>query len=190
MNFIIESMYVGFVTYSIIYIIVALFKKRKNVVFNEKVDQTATLLIRYTGILYFILFFGSIILYQLGIDMNLGVVSNLDRLNGPYWLAYWIFLFFYVAVDQFLWIKRIRKSIWFRLVLIISISIALSFEKVVIIVTSIHRDSFMGSTKYSLGWLKLFISVDNILMWSFKFLIFGLGVFLLHLVLRKSKKLS
>lgn len=80
-----------------------------------------------------------------------------NRMQGPYWWAYWSMMTCNVISPQLFWIKKIRTSIVATFVLSIIVNIGMWFERFVIIVTSLHRDYLPSSwsmfypTMYDIG---------------------------------------
>lgn len=64
----------------------------------------------------------------------------LNRATGPYAWAYWIMMGCNVFSPQFMWFKRLRRSIMFSFVISIVVNIGMWFERFVIIATSLTRD--------------------------------------------------
>jgi len=69
----------------------------------------------------------------------------LNRALGPYAWAYWIMLACNVVLPQLFWFRRIRRSPWLMLPLVIAVNVGMWFERFVIIVTSLHRDFLPSS---------------------------------------------
>jgi Ni/Fe-hydrogenase subunit HybB-like protein len=68
-----------------------------------------------------------------------------NRMQGPYWWAYWSMMTCNVISPQLFWVKKIRTSIVATFVLSIIVNIGMWFERFVIIVTSLHRDYLPSS---------------------------------------------
>jgi len=66
--------------------------------------------------------------------------DQMPRLTGPYWSVYFIIAITFGALPQLLWIRKVRESKAARVVLACLFEIVLNFEKMVIIITSFHRD--------------------------------------------------
>ncbi len=71
-----------------------------------------------------------------------------NRAFGPYWWAYWTMVSCNVISPQFFWFKKLRTSIPVMFVLCIFVNIGMWFERFVITVTSLHRDSLPSSWAY------------------------------------------
>jgi Ni/Fe-hydrogenase subunit HybB-like protein len=69
----------------------------------------------------------------------------LNRLTGPYFLAYWSLIFCNVAIPQLLWLKRVRMNVPLLFIISIVVNVGMWLERFVIIVTSLHRDFLPSS---------------------------------------------
>ncbi len=69
----------------------------------------------------------------------------LNRLTGPYAMAYSSLLFCNVVVPQALWLKRVRTSVAALFVIALIVNVGMWLERFVIIVTSLHRDFLPSS---------------------------------------------
>jgi molybdopterin-containing oxidoreductase family membrane subunit len=69
----------------------------------------------------------------------------INRMTGPYALAYWSLIFCNIAAPQALWFKRVRTSVPVLFVISIVVNIGMWLERFVIIVTSLHRDFLPSS---------------------------------------------
>ena len=69
----------------------------------------------------------------------------INRMTGPYQWAYWIMIICNVGSAQLLWIRKLRRSLFFTFFISIVINIGMWFERFVIIVTSLHRDFLPSS---------------------------------------------
>ncbi len=80
-----------------------------------------------------------------------------NRMQGPYWWAYWSMMTCNVISPQLFWFKKIRTSIVATFVLSIIVNIGMWFERFVIIVTSLHREyipsgwTMFHPTMYDIG---------------------------------------
>ncbi len=72
----------------------------------------------------------------------------INRAFGPYAWAYWIMVSCNVIIPQLFWIKKIRRTIPFMLVIVILVNVGMWFERFVITVTSLHRDFLPSSWGY------------------------------------------
>jgi molybdopterin-containing oxidoreductase family membrane subunit len=69
----------------------------------------------------------------------------LNRLTGPYFLAYWSLILCNVAIPQLLWLKRVRMNVPMLFIISIIVNVGMWLERFVIIVTSLHRDFLPSS---------------------------------------------
>ncbi|MBA4144580.1 MAG: hydrogenase [Cytophaga sp.] len=80
-----------------------------------------------------------------------------NRMQGPYWWAYWSMMTCNVISPQLFWFKKIRTSIVSTFILSIIVNIGMWFERFVIIVTSLHREylpsgwTMFHPTMYDIG---------------------------------------
>jgi len=68
-----------------------------------------------------------------------------NRLQGPYAVAYWGLLASNIVIPQLLWSRRIRHNVLVLWVLSIVINIGMWLERFVIVVLSLHRDFLPSS---------------------------------------------
>ncbi len=97
------------------------------------------------------IFFG--IIYLIGFIWDL---PGSDRLFGKYWIGVWSNPFTYFFLTQLLWFERIRINKLIRALIALWTLFVLLFEKVVIIMTSLHRDYVNPAGNL---WLDFFISL-------------------------------
>ena len=69
----------------------------------------------------------------------------INRLTGPYAMAYWTLILCNIVVPQVLWFKKVRTSVVSLFVISIIVNIGMWLERFVIIVTSLHRDFLPSS---------------------------------------------
>lgn len=72
----------------------------------------------------------------------------INRAFGPYAWAYWIMVSCNVIFPQFFWVKKLRRSVPFMLIVAIFVNVGMWFERFVITVTSLHRDFLPSSWAY------------------------------------------
>ena len=68
-----------------------------------------------------------------------------NRMFGPYWHTWQLMMFFNCVVPQLFWSKKIRRSPWLAMFIVIWPSIGMWLERFIIIVCSIHRDFLPSS---------------------------------------------
>lgn len=64
----------------------------------------------------------------------------INRAKGPYAWAYWLMLFFNCIFPLILFYKPLGKNIYFVFLVSILMNLGFFMERIVIIVTSVHRD--------------------------------------------------
>ncbi|MFO0878862.1 MAG: NrfD/PsrC family molybdoenzyme membrane anchor subunit [Gemmataceae bacterium] len=96
---------------------------------------------------------GLVVAYGYGVEAFMAWYSNntyekalmMNRLQGPYWVFYYMLIVCNVIAPQFLWIKAVRFSPWFLFVLSLIINAGMWLERYVIIVVSLSRDYLPSS---------------------------------------------
>jgi Ni/Fe-hydrogenase subunit HybB-like protein len=95
-----------------------------------------------------------------------------NRMQGPYWWAYWSMMTCNVISPQLFWFKKIRTSIAATFIISIIVNIGMWFERFVIIVTSLHRD-FLPSS-----WAMFYPTIYDMGVYLFTFGLFFTAFFL------------
>lgn len=173
---IIDSIFFGFAAYSLAFVLLN-FHISFNFKLGENLDHSATLLFRIAGMIYLIIW---IIIFNIAITDDEHRLVN--RMFGPYWYGFWMYPVTNLGVSQLFWIRKIRNSKAYRIIFSIALLFVMSYEKIVIIVTSLHRD-FLPGNLVSFG-----LTNNMFLNWLVKIGIFGLALFLTDLLVTKRKK--
>ena len=98
----------------------------------------------------------------------------LNRATGPYAWAYWAMMTCNVFSPQFMWFKKLRRSIMFSFIISIVVNIGMWFERFVIIVTSLHRDYLPSSwTMFSPTFVDIGIFIGTIGFFFVLFLLYA-----------------
>ena len=138
---------VGFCYWSITY---AIWSKHQ---FVRNGDVVVTMLVRIGELIYMINFISSFTnAYFSGSEyFGYGVIN---RGTGPYWRAFWIMLLIPLISTQLMWIKKCRTNKYIRISIGLILLISVSMERLVILITSYHRDYIPGnwSMKYPFAW--------------------------------------
>lgn len=132
---IIVDIFIGFGLYSIAYVLITLFKK--DIKFLNELDVKATRFIIFSGLLFSLL-------------VVIGILDGVDT-GRQYWWAPWIQVLVWILITQLFWIKRVRTISVLRVIL--AIPLILSFERYVILVTSLHRDYIPASWTSVPSWI-------------------------------------
>ena len=164
----------AFGLYSIVLFSLRLILKRKT--FLNQLDQTACWVVITAGIIFTIVWLVNLLLSYLQLETDLDKAAFEQRMFGKYWLGYWLQPVFWIALTQLLWFNSIRKRLLFRM--IISFFMLLSFERIVIIITSLHRDYLPSSWSLGIG-LTFWDVLLNILL---KTTFFTVLVLVIHFV--------
>ncbi|HEY2150416.1 MAG TPA: NrfD/PsrC family molybdoenzyme membrane anchor subunit [Vicinamibacterales bacterium] len=69
----------------------------------------------------------------------------LNRLTGPYAVAYWSLILCNIIIPQLLWLKKVRLNVPLLFIISIIVNVGMWLERFVIIVTSLHRDFLPSS---------------------------------------------
>jgi molybdopterin-containing oxidoreductase family membrane subunit len=69
----------------------------------------------------------------------------LNRMKGPYAPIYWCLILCNIVTPQFLWFRRIRRSVAWLFGISVVVSIGMWLERFIIVVTSLHRDFLPSS---------------------------------------------
>jgi Ni/Fe-hydrogenase subunit HybB-like protein len=99
----------------------------------------------------------------------------LNRMKGPYGLAYWALILTNIVIPQALWLQRVRSNVMTLWLIALTVNIGMWLERFVIVVTSLHRD-FLPSS-----WAMYYPTFWD---WSTYFGTIGLFFALLFLFLR------
>lgn len=79
----------------------------------------------------------------------------LNRLKGPFSVAFWTMFTCNVVAPHFLWFKRVRKSVVLLFCVSIIVNVGMWFERYVIVVTSLSRDYLPSSwQEYTPTWVE------------------------------------
>jgi hypothetical protein len=160
LDFIRVDLIIGFGWYSIFLFIFRLFRYKKE--FLNEFDKQACKTVAFLGITYGIVWIIAVFSNYFSAMNEEEKTQFIRRLTGPYSIGYWFQPLFWVVLTQLLRIRFIRKFLIFRL--LICISFILTFERFVIIVTSLHRDYLpsswsMFSLDFGITWWMFILSL-------------------------------
>jgi molybdopterin-containing oxidoreductase family membrane subunit len=96
----------------------------------------------------------------------------LNRMFGPYAIAYWCLIACNIVTPQFLWFRKVRANAWALFAIAMVVNLGMWLERFVIVVTSLSRD-FMPS-----AWGMYYPT-----RWDFAVLFGTIGLFLMLLFL-------
>ena len=160
LDFIRVDLIIGFGWYSILFFIFRLFKYQKELL--TEFDKNACKTLIFLGILFALIWITLVTFTYFGIMNEEEKTQFIRRLTGQYSFGYWLQPLFWLIITQLVRLHFVRRFLIFRL--LICVSFVLTFERFVIIVTSIHRDYIPGSwTMFNLGfgftWWEFLLSV-------------------------------
>jgi Ni/Fe-hydrogenase subunit HybB-like protein len=95
-----------------------------------------------------------------------------NRMFGPYAIAYWCLIACNIVTPQFLWFRKVRSHAWRLFAIAMVVNLGMWLERFVIVVTSLSRD-FMPS-----AWGMYYPT-----RWDFAVLFGSIGLFLMLLFL-------
>jgi molybdopterin-containing oxidoreductase family membrane subunit len=100
---------------------------------------------------------------------------TVNRALGPYAWSYWALIACNIVTPQFLWSRRVRRSVPLLFVISLIVNVGMWLERFVIVVISLHRDYLPSS------WRMYYPTV-----WDFTHLVGSIGLFftLLFLFIR------
>lgn len=159
LNFIRIDLILGFGWYSVLFFTLKLFKYKKDLL--TEFDKNACKAFIFLGILFAIIWFLAVTLDYAVIMTEDEKTKFLGRLTGEYSFGIWLQPLFWLIITQLIRFNIIRKFLFFRILIVIPF--VLTFERFVIIVTSLHRDYLPSSwTMYvDLGftWWEFLLSI-------------------------------
>ncbi|WP_374400391.1 hypothetical protein [Flavobacterium sp.] len=139
LELLILDFFTAFGFYSFLFLIVSIFIKKTTF---YSFDNQAKKFITFVGVLYIIFWFLGTIVYY--IECNPEEKNEMvDRMFGKYWFSIWIQPLFWFFLSQIFRIKIFSKNILIRI--IASFFLIISIERLVIIISSFHRDYLPSS---------------------------------------------
>lgn len=159
LNFIRIDLILGFGWYSVLFFTLKLFKYKKDLLTEFDKDACKTFV--FLGILFAVIWFLAVTLDYAMIMTEDEKTQFLGRLTGEYSFGIWFQPLFWLIITQLIRFNIIKKFLFFRILIVIPF--ILTFERFVIIVTSLHRDYLPSSwTMYvDLGftWWEFLLSI-------------------------------
>ncbi len=159
LDFIRVDLLIGFGWYSVMFFILRLFKYRKDIL--TEFDKNACKTFIFLGILFAVVWFLAVMLDYALIMTEDEKMQFLGRLTGEYSFGIWFQPLFWLMITQLIRFNIVKKYLFFRILIVIPF--VLTFERFVIIVTSLHRDYLPSSwTMYEdLGftWWEFLLSI-------------------------------
>ena len=141
LDFIRVDLLIGFGWYSVLFYILRLFKYKKDIL--TEFDKNACKTFLFLGILFAVVWFLAVTLDYALIMTEAEKTQFLGRLTGEYSFGIWLQPLFWLIITQLIRFNIIKKFLFFRILIVIPF--VLTFERFVIIVTSLHRDYLPSS---------------------------------------------
>ncbi len=117
----------------------------------------------------------------------------LNRMTGPYGLAYAALIFCNIVTPQALWFRRVRSNVPLLFVIALIVNVGMWLERFVIVVTSLHRDFLPSSwgmympTVWDWGTYIGTIGLFVMLMFLFMRLLPAISIFEMRTILPEAK---
>ena len=154
LDFIRVDLIIGFGWYSILFFVLRWFKYQNTLL--AEYDKYACKTVVFLGILFIIVWLTLVIFNYFGVLTDAEKTVFLQRLTGPYGLAFFCQPLFWLILTQLLRIRFVKRFLLFRILIVIPF--ILTFERFVIIVTSFHRDYLPSSWYFGFTWWEFLIS--------------------------------
>jgi hypothetical protein len=156
-----QPLFLGFA----IFIFATSYIPRDDVRWSElgvSLTNLATLIVRLAAVAYVLMWLKS--LYpDLTSESSRQVLMT--RISGRGWFGYWIYPIGYGIFPQLLWLKKIRREKVMRIVVAVLLLLVIYIERIVILITSMHRD-------YGDNELTTLFGVSVLLEWFVGMLVF------------------
>lgn len=139
LELLILDFFTAFGLYTFLFLILSIFIK-KAIFYNF--DEQAKKFLSFVGVLYIIFWFLGTIVYYIQcnpVEKN----EMIERMFGKYWFGIWIQPLLWFVLSQIFRIKLFSKNIVIRI--IVSFFLMISIERLVIIISSFHRDYLPSS---------------------------------------------
>lgn len=168
---------IAFGFYTVAFFLVRYFSKHKGLL--NGFDRTAIKVVIFSGIVFGILWIFRLFISYLEIENEMDKIAFTQRLTGKYSFGIWLQPLFWVFLSQLLWYKKIANNLIYRLLL--SLMFLVSFERMVVIATSLHRDYLPSSWSLGMNFGQVLVGITG------KVLVFILIVGVVHLLLSWKK---
>jgi molybdopterin-containing oxidoreductase family membrane subunit len=96
----------------------------------------------------------------------------INRAFGPYAWAYWTMMSCNVFIPQLFWFKRLRTNTTVSWIVAALVNVGMWFERFVICITSLHRDSLPSSWDYFIPQTEWFFLIGTFGLFFTLFLLF------------------
>lgn len=143
----------------------------KNSTFINEFDKSAIDIVIYGGIIWGVLWLIGILVFYQQLQDTTEKAYYLNRWFGKNSYGIWLQPLFWITLTQLLRIRLVRRFLVFRV--IIALLFVLTFERTVVLITTLHRDYLPGnwSLNLSIGEIALGL-VTKIMLFTFVVTIF------------------
>lgn len=192
-----NAIFYGFCFTSLISYFLSLSKSENIKLLNENFFEQSIKCIRVFGIIYLTYTVSYFIYYFNFVITEDDYLSTKNRATGPYAWAYWIMLLrpiVFSLLSQLLWLKIFQKKSFANSILVFLIFIVVLFsganiERLIIIITSFHRDYLPSSWKphdfYDLWYL---IPLALFAFFVVRVVLYSFLVFIFQFLIKKLSK--
>ena len=133
-----KAILVGFGLFTLLYWISSMTLKER-ISRHNAIDESATILARYSGLLLLVLVIGHLLSGHLNVEA--------DVRSNSQWYSFMLFPITILFTTQLLWLKKARRSTFVRMFQATMLLTALLYSKFVVAITSLHRDYMPGSNE-------------------------------------------
>ena len=133
----------GFGVYSLVYILINVLKINWPIV--RVIDKSALRLAAFIGLFYAMLWLINIMLNLEFYKMNTFGIEENEYTFAYYWATYWLLNFCWVFAPLLLWLKAISQFIILRFIILIFFLV--SFDEVILLISSYQQDFLMSRIK-------------------------------------------
>lgn len=179
MEFIRVDIFYGYALFSIAFIIASFFIKNKD--FIDKSNDASNKVVIYSGIVYFI----CLVLFIVEIYFS---DESKSYMFSKYWYFPWLQPLFWIVITQLLWIRKIANSRILRIVF--SLFLLISFEMMVILLSSFHRDYLPSSWSFTETNRPVVLYLELLFHAFLKISIFCLLSYVYYMISQKIKRSS
>ncbi len=156
-----QTVFLGFSLFTILYVSVSIRNEAKNTF--DDIHDSATLLIRFIGIAFFILIITTNIFNYIEFNDKFEKYGTITRLIRPFGFLFWIQIFTFAFLNNLYWVEKIKKNNFYKVlhsVIILFVLFIMNFELYVIIITSFNRDYVPSEWGEIISYPELLISIN------------------------------
>ena len=168
----ISALWIGFGVYNLVHLLLPKLLKERKTEFFSRLDKASLLVFIFSGLVNLppVIWFIGKMITPASERMPYDIV---ERFYGPYAFIYWLMAFGQLTLCLIYLPKRLRPIKWLRL--IVSLCLIVSFEKIIIGMTSFQRNYIIDPI-----WLQiLLVTLQNWVLYLLLFLLVTLPVYLL-----------